>query len=112
MEIRKKYGNLTPKKPQYSPHKHRPLDYGARQKILKPTATSPPLNDKGIKRVQGVFGDLLYVGRTVNNKILVSLSAIGAQQAAATEEMHRKLNNLWIMWLPTLMMVSFFEKVI
>ena len=28
---------------------------------------------------------LLYVGRAVNNKLLVALSAIGAQQAAATE---------------------------
>ena len=47
---------------------------------------SPPLNDKGIKIVQGIVGDLLYVGRAVNKKLLLSLSAIGAQQAAATEE--------------------------
>ena len=31
------------------------------------------------------MGALLYVGRAVNNKLLVALSAIGAQQAAATE---------------------------
>ena len=32
------------------------------------------------------MGDLLYVGISVNNKLLVALSAIGAQQAAETEE--------------------------
>ena len=31
------------KKPQYSPHKHRPINYGAKQKTVQPTDTSPPL---------------------------------------------------------------------
>ena len=53
---------------------------------MQPTDTSSPLKDKVIKRVQGIVGALLYVGRAVNNKLLVALSAIGAQQAAATEE--------------------------
>ena len=44
------------------------------------------MNEKGIKRIQGIVGALLYVGRAVNNKLLVALSAIGAQQAAATED--------------------------
>ena len=82
----KKYGHLTPKKPQHSPHKHRPIHYGATQQLVQPTDDSPTLNDKGIKIVQGIFGALLYIGRAVNNKLLVSLSAIGYQQAAETEE--------------------------
>ena len=53
---------------------------------MQPTDDSPPLNDKGIKRVKGIVGALIYIGRAVNNKLLVALSAIGAQQAAATEE--------------------------
>ena len=53
---------------------------------MQPTDTSPPLNKKGIKIIQGIVGTLLYVGRAVNNKLLVALSAIGAQQAAATED--------------------------
>ena len=85
LELRNKYGHLTPKKPQYSPHKHRPIDYGATHQIVQPTDTIPPLNDKGIKRVQGIVGALLYIGRSVNNKLLAALSAISAQQAAATE---------------------------
>ena len=53
---------------------------------MQPTDTSPLLNEKVIKRIQGIVGDLLYVGRAVNNKLLVTLSAIGAQQSAATED--------------------------
>ena len=32
------------------------------------------------------MGDLLYLVRAVNNKLIVALSAIGAQQAAETED--------------------------
>ena len=53
---------------------------------MQPTDTSPPLNEKGIKRVQGIVRDLLYVERAFNNKLLLALSTIGAQQAAAIEE--------------------------
>ena len=52
---------------------------------MQPTDTSPPLNEKGIKRIQGIVGVLLYVGRAVNNKLLVELSEIAAQQVAATD---------------------------
>ena len=41
---------------------------------------------KGIKRIQGILGALLYVGRAVNNKLIVALRSIGAQQASATED--------------------------
>ena len=86
LDIRKKYGHLPPKKPQYSPHKHRPIDYGSKQQIVQRTDTSPYLYDKGIKRIQGIVGELLYVGRAVNNKLLVAFSAIRSQKVAATEE--------------------------
>ena len=68
------------------PHKHHPIHYGATKKLVQPTDTIPPLNEKVIKRIQDIVEALLYVGRSVNNKLLVALSAIGAQQEAATEE--------------------------
>ena len=40
------------------------------------------------------MGDLIYAGRSVNKKLLVSLSAIGAQQAAATEETAGEIEQL------------------
>ena len=51
LDLRKKYGHLTPKKTQHSPHKHGPIDYGATQQLVQPTDDSPPLYEKGIKRV-------------------------------------------------------------
>ena len=84
LELRNKYGHLTPKKPQIFPHKHRPIDYVTTQQLVQPTDDSPNLNDKGIKIVQGIVGALLYIGRAVNNKLIVALSAIGSQQVAAT----------------------------
>ena len=84
---------MQPKKPQYSPHKHLPIDYGATQQLLQPTDTSPLLNEKGIKTIQEIVGDLLYVGRAVNNKLIVALSTTGAQQPAATEDTAKQLNN-------------------
>ena len=86
LELRNKYQHMTPKKPQYSPHKYWPIYYSATQQLLQPTETRPPLNKKGIKRIQGIVVYLLYVGRAVNNKIIVALSAKCSQQAAATEE--------------------------
>ena len=94
LDLRKKYQHMTPKKPQYSPHKHRPIDYGATQQLVQPTDTSLLLNEKGIKIIQGTVGALLYVVRAVNNKILVDLIAIGAQQAAATEDTSAAIEQL------------------
>ena len=61
---------------------------------MQPTDTSTPLNDKVIKRVQGIVGALLYVVIAVNNKLLLSLRAIGAQQAAATEDISYSIEQL------------------
>ena len=61
LELRNSYGHMTPKNPQYLPHKHQPIAYVPIQKIAQPTYNSPPLNDKGIKRVQGILRALIYV---------------------------------------------------
>ena len=86
LDIRNKYGHLTPKKPQYLPPKHQPINYGSRQQIVQPIDTIQLLYNKGITRVQGVVIALIYMERAVNNKLLVELSAIGYQQTAATKE--------------------------
>ena len=45
-DLRNKYQHMQPLKNQYSPHKHRPINYGATQKLVQPTDTIPPLNEK------------------------------------------------------------------
>ena len=79
LDLIKKYGHPTPQKLQYFPHKHCPIYYGAKQEMVQPAYNSPPFDDKGIKSAQGVLGALLYLGRSVNKKLLVALSTIGYQ---------------------------------
>ena len=43
-----------------------------------------PLDKAGIRRVQMILGALLWIGRAVNNKLLVALSTIGSQQTTDT----------------------------
>ena len=81
-------------KTQLSPHKHHPIEYEGTQQLVQPTDTSPPLNEKIIKRIQGFVGALLYVGRAVNNTLLLTLSAIGSQQAAAIEDTSAAIEQL------------------
>ena len=71
-----KYGHPIPKKPQLSPHKHHEMIYGAKEKLAPKDDTTPPLDSQDTKRVQGIVGTLLYYDRAVDNKLLVSLSAI------------------------------------
>ena len=82
-----KYGHPIPKKTQLSPHKHNEVIYGGKEQLSPEDDTTTPLESQGTKRVQGIVGALLYYAQAVDNKLLVSLSAIGPQQASAT---HRK----------------------
>ena len=61
---------------------------------MQPTDTSPPPNDKFIKRVQVIVGALLYVEREVNKKLLIAMRAICAQKAAATKEISAAIKQL------------------
>ena len=56
--------------------------------------TRPPLDEAGIKRIQAIVGDVLFYGKDVNNKLLVTLNSIGTQQAAATEATNESVNQM------------------
>ena len=55
---------------------------------------STPLHNKGNKLIQGIIEALLYYSIAVDNKLLVSLSAIVTQQAAATQRINKAINQL------------------
>ena len=80
-----KYGHPRWSKEQLSPHKHREVIYGAKEKPTPEYYKSPSLDNQGTKCIQGIIGEFLYDGRAVENKLLVGLSSIGTQKAAATE---------------------------
>ena len=67
-------------KPQLSPHKHLEIQYEAKVQTALDEDINPPLDAKGIKRVQQIVGDILYYVRAVDNKLLVAMNAIGMQQ--------------------------------
>ena len=55
---------------------------------------SSHLDPSGIQRVQQIVGALLWIGRAVNNKLLVALSAIGSHQASVTESTNDAIHQL------------------
>ena len=71
-ELLLRYGHPAPRKTQRSPHQHRKTIYGAI--IQKPLEedTPPRLDASGIKRIQVIFGIVLYHARAVNNKLLTT----------------------------------------
>ena len=55
---------------------------------------SPPLYNQGTKRIQVIFGALLYYARAVYKKLPVGISSIGSHQATATERTKETINQL------------------
>ena len=79
-DVLAKYGHPAPKKQQLSPQNHCPIKYDAKQQMARTGDDISELDDKGVKRIQGIVGALFYVGQAVDNKLIFALSAIGAQQ--------------------------------
>ena len=63
----------------------REISYGAKEQLAPEDDTSQPMDSQGTKRVQGIFGTLLYYARAMDNKLLVGLSSISSQQASTTQ---------------------------
>ena len=83
-----------PRKPQLTPQKSHEVKYGSKTQIAPKGDSSKPLNDAGIRRVQTIVGALLWIGRAVNNKLLVDLSEIGTQQDSSTEDTNKAIHQL------------------
>jgi hypothetical protein len=84
----------APTKCQLSPHKHHKIIFGQTTQLTHVNPYSPPLSTEGDKRVQGIIGALLYYPRTVDNKLLATLSTLSSQQATATEATNVAMNQL------------------
>ena len=81
-------------KTQLSPHKYREIYYGAKVQISPEELTIPSINAKGIKFVQSIVVAVLFYGRAVDNKLVVSLNAIGTQHASAAEIINEDIDDL------------------
>ena len=79
-----KFKHRCPSKPRLSPYKCNPISYGAKTQFAPEADKSPLLDDKRKHRILEIVGSLLYYARAVDNKLLVALSAIAAQQSQPT----------------------------
>jgi hypothetical protein len=79
-----KFQHPTPRRPQHSPHRHNPIQYGVKVQLTDAPNLSEPLPLTGIKRIQKIVGTLLYYTRAVDNTLLVTLSSLASRQSKAT----------------------------
>jgi hypothetical protein len=79
-----KFKHPCPHKPCLFPYTCLPISYSAKTQLTPESDTSAILDDKRKHQIQEIVGSLLYHTRAVDNKLLVALSAIAAQQAEAT----------------------------
>ena len=92
--LRAKFDHPNPKKPQYSPHSHNPIIYGAKVQYAAETPSSPPLDNFGKLRIQQLVRDIRYYSQAVNNKLLVALIEIVQQQSSPTNHTNRDMLQL------------------
>ena len=93
-DVIQKYNHPTPRRAQHAPHAHREIVYGAKEQLVPENDTSPRLDETGVKQIQGIIGSLLYYAQAVDNKLLATLSTISSQQAAATVNTEKAVNQL------------------
>ena len=85
-KLQAKFDHPDPKKPQHSPHRHTPINYGVRVQYATDIPNSPPLTDAGKLRIQQLIDAIQYYARVVDNKLLVALSNLAQQQTSPTED--------------------------
>jgi hypothetical protein len=88
------FGHELPRHRQDSPYPHTPPNFGAKRKFVDTSDDSPVLDAAGKRFIQQVNGRFLFLGRAVDNTILVALRSLAAQQAAPTEETRKQAKQL------------------
>ena len=80
-----KYGHAKPTNPRLALHNYRDIKYGDKQQIIPEENNISDIDVAGVKIIKAIIGELLHYARAVNNKLLVALIDIGAQQATDTK---------------------------
>ena len=80
-----RFQHPRPIRPQHSPSKWTPPDYGAKVQLAEPEDTSTALDKAEIKWLQEVIGVFLFYGRAVDNTMLVALGTLASDQSQGTE---------------------------
>jgi len=84
--ILKKLNYKSKGHPQYSPHRHVPIQYGKKgSQQMTSNNVSPFLPKDQIKTIQSITGSFLYYSRALDSTMLPALNEIASTQAAPTE---------------------------
>ena len=97
-KIRQRFNHREPSKPEHSPYKAPPRKYGLGAQDPIPPDDTAEIDEKRVRVVQQVIGGCLYYARAVDDTILMALSAIASEQAAATENIERKVLKLFFLY--------------
>jgi hypothetical protein len=89
-----KFKHPCPTKPRLSPYKCAPIAYGIKTQLAPETDLSELLNENHKQCIQEIIDSLLYYAHAVDNKLLVTLSAVAARQAKATVATKQAVNLL------------------
>eukprot|EP00957_Ditylum_brightwellii_P100238 7638841-Ditylum_brightwellii.AAC.1 len=92
-KARIKYGHPFPKHPQHAPHKHVPVQYGAKTQWAEEDLTELP-KQMEIKRIQDIAGALLYYARVEDPTLAAVLNTNAFQQTMATKQMEEACHQL------------------
>jgi hypothetical protein len=89
-----KFKHPCPTKPRLLLQRCLPIAYGAKAQLTPDANTSELLDKHHEHRIQEIVGLLLYYAWTVNNKLLVALSAIASQQSCATVVTNKQFTSI------------------
>jgi hypothetical protein len=88
------YNHVRSTKIQMCPYTPALKQFGLEAQCPLPANNSPPLDKKGIKRVQQIVGSILYYAQVVDMTVLMALSTIANKQMKATEKTMAKCTQL------------------
>jgi hypothetical protein len=79
------YNHVLPNHPQYCSYLPKPKRFGSEAQAPLPPNALPPLDAKGIKRVQKIVGSIFYYAHAVDMTVLMTLSSIAVEQTTETK---------------------------
>jgi hypothetical protein len=78
-----RFQHPPPERPQHTPYKLQPINYGAKVQFATPAETSAPVTETQKLKLQQVIMSLLYYARAVDPTMLVTISTLAVAQAQA-----------------------------
>jgi hypothetical protein len=80
-----RFQHPEPQRPQHSPYKQHPINYGSKVHFFMPKDLSTPLTDEQKVTLQQVVGCMMYYARAVDTTMSVVLSTLESAQKKGTE---------------------------